>query len=928
MAISDSDQESSKDYNEGFEEEDYSSYHGSDPDYDSGADRSYSIEEETRAKLQNFSIKKKSRAGVAKDFDLSIKKDPEEMEMNFPEVDDKSYEYVQKIVKAGKLEKLKVDQCKVYLKKYGLRLSGRKDMLIQRIKEHLEILNGGGEKKYPLSSFILNCKGDACTGDVVMFEQNVYEMFNIASRSASGPPCGTRIVAGRIVKESYGAAKQQHTFTIEVLWSKGEKPLPPLHPLLIKGRNLYRLKTLRQKWEDEGERQKALMEKHSRGSLARSDREVRILEKERREMLRANRIFKKDERNKTQSQLTSTTIEIRPQQLGSSSYSGIVAPQHQQSGLNVVAEKLTSQTHGSGSVFDLEKPPIMSQQSGFLAEPQQLANQSKQSGLSVTPREKRIQLPEQSGFSPNFKAKSFQSEYKNVHVLQQLANQPKQSGLSVAPREKRIQLPEQSGFSPNFKARSFQSEYKNVHVWEGYQNQIPRYSVQSSGIPEVQLQKGDKFHIDCRKTNFHMNKYQNSINDKSRRSGMSKLLETSYHRHQLKSMNNCHPETPPQRRGFLSQQPCRYHAQGRCYYGENCKFLHETRELHGAEERRFWRKMAAEPVNVNEFRELARRALPKMYYDFYSGGAEDQHTLKENEEAFGKIIILPRILRDVSGIDLSTTVLGYNISMPVMIAPTGMHKLANPAGEIATAKAASACKTIMVYKRRDISAKLVQRAENNGYKAIVLTADSPRLGRREADIKNKLVVPQPKNLEGLLSTKSVSDGGSGLEALARGTLDPSFCWEDIRWLKSITNLPILIKGVLTHEDAIKALEVGVAGIIVSNHGARQLDYSPATISVLEEVVHAVGGKVPVFLDGGVRRGTDIFKAVALGAQAVLVGRPVLYGLAAKGEYGVRQVLEMLMDELEITMALSGCSSVKEITRSHVRTKHEQLLSML
>lgn len=253
------------------------------------------------------------------------------------------------------------------------------------------------------------------------------------------------------------------------------------------------------------------------------------------------RIFKKDERNKTQSQLTSTTIEIRPQQLGSSSYSGIVAPQHQQSGLNVVAEKLTSQTHGSGSVFDLEKPPIMSQQSGFLAEPQQLANQSKQSGLSVTPREKRIQLPEQSGFSPNFKA------------------------------------------------RSFQSEYKNVHVWEGYQNQIPRYSVQSSGIPEVQLQKGDKFHIDYRKTNFHMNKYQNSINDKSRRSGMSKLLETSYHRHQLKSMNNCHPETPPQRRGFLSQQPCRYHAQGRCYYGENCKFLHETRELHGAEERRFWR---------------------------------------------------------------------------------------------------------------------------------------------------------------------------------------------------------------------------------------------------------------------------------------------------------------------------------------------------
>ncbi|XP_039033772.1 peroxisomal (S)-2-hydroxy-acid oxidase GLO4-like [Hibiscus syriacus] len=353
--------------------------------------------------------------------------------------------------------------------------------------------------------------------------------------------------------------------------------------------------------------------------------------------------------------------------------------------------------------------------------------------------------------------------------------------------------------------------------------------------------------------------------------------------------------------------------------------------------------MEEEPVNVNEFRELARQSLPKMYYDFYSGGAEDQYTLKENEEAFHRIIIQPRTLRDASGIDLSTTVLGYNISMPVMIAPTSMQKLANPEGEIATARAASACGTIMVlstssscsleevasccnairffqlyvYKRRDISAKLVQRAENNGYRAIVVTVDSPRLGRREADIKNKLDVPPLKNLEGLLPNKFISEGGSGLEAQASGTLDASFCWEDITWLKSITSLPILIKGVLTHEDAIKSLEVGVSGIIVSNHGGRQLDYSPATISVLEEVVLAVGGKVPVFVDGGIRRGTDIFKAMALGAQAVLVGRPVVFGLAAKGEYGVKRVLEMLKDELELTMTLSGCSSVKEITRSHV-----------
>ncbi|GMI93690.1 hypothetical protein like AT3G14130 [Hibiscus trionum] len=365
--------------------------------------------------------------------------------------------------------------------------------------------------------------------------------------------------------------------------------------------------------------------------------------------------------------------------------------------------------------------------------------------------------------------------------------------------------------------------------------------------------------------------------------------------------------------------------------------------------------MEEEPVNVNEFRELARQALPKMFYDLFAGGAEDMYTLKENEEAFHRIIIRPKILRDVSSIDLSTAVLGYNISMPVLIAPTSMQKLANPEGEIATARAASACGTIMVlstssscsleevasccnairffqlyvYKRRDISAKLVQRAENNGYKAIVVTVDSPRLGRREADIKNKLVVPPLKNLEGLMPNEFIADEGSGLEALANGTLDASFCWEDISWLKSITNLPVLIKGVLTREDAIKSLEVGVAGIIVSNHGGRQLDYSPATISVLEEVVLAVGGKVPVLIDGGIRRGTDIFKAMALGAQAVLVGRPVVFGLAAKGEYGVKRVLEMLKDELELTMALSGCSSVKEISRSHVSTKHEQhLVSML
>ncbi|KAL6996224.1 hydroxyacylglutathione hydrolase glo4 [Sarracenia purpurea var. burkii] len=360
--------------------------------------------------------------------------------------------------------------------------------------------------------------------------------------------------------------------------------------------------------------------------------------------------------------------------------------------------------------------------------------------------------------------------------------------------------------------------------------------------------------------------------------------------------------------------------------------------------------MASELVNVNEFQELARQALPKMYFDFYNGGAEDQYTLRQNVEAFHRITISPRILVDVSRIDMSTTILGYHTSAPIMIAPTAMHKLAHPEGEVATARAAAACNTIMalsfpstctveevasschavrffqihVCKRRDVTAMLVQKAERNGFKAIILTVDTPRFGRREADIKNRMVVPQLKNFEGLLSIEVVLDKGSNLEAFAAGTLNPSLCWMDIQWLRSFTSLPILVKGVLTSEDAIKAVEVGVAGIVVSNHGARQLDYSPATITVLEEVVRAVGGKVPVILDGGVRRGTDIFKALALGAQAVMIGRPVIYGLAAKGEYGVQRVIEMLKDELELTMALSGCPTVKDVTRNHVRTERDRL----
>jgi (S)-2-hydroxy-acid oxidase len=353
-------------------------------------------------------------------------------------------------------------------------------------------------------------------------------------------------------------------------------------------------------------------------------------------------------------------------------------------------------------------------------------------------------------------------------------------------------------------------------------------------------------------------------------------------------------------------------------------------------------------TNVMEYQAIAKEKLPKMIYDYYASGAEDQWTLQENRNAFARILFRPRILVDVSKIDMTTTFLGFKISMPIMIAPTAMQKMAHPEGEYATARAASAADTIMtlsswatssveevastgpgirffqlyVLKDRNVVAQLVRRAEGAGFKAIALTVDTPRLGRREADIKNRFTLPPHltlKNFEGLDLGKIDKIDDSRLASYVSEQIDRSLNWKDVKWLQTITHLPILVKGVLTAEDARLAVQAGVAGIIVSNHGARQLDYVPATIMALEEVVKAAQGRVPVFLDGGVRRGTDVFKALALGASGVFIGRPVLFALAADGEAGVRKVLQMLYDEFELTMALSGCRSLKEITRDHIVT---------
>uniref|UniRef100_A0A7S2JKB2 FMN hydroxy acid dehydrogenase domain-containing protein n=1 Tax=Cyanoptyche gloeocystis TaxID=77922 RepID=A0A7S2JKB2_9EUKA len=356
-----------------------------------------------------------------------------------------------------------------------------------------------------------------------------------------------------------------------------------------------------------------------------------------------------------------------------------------------------------------------------------------------------------------------------------------------------------------------------------------------------------------------------------------------------------------------------------------------------------------DPVNVDDFHTVAKQTLPKMVYDYYASGAEDEVSLRDNRNAFQKYQFRPKILVDVSAQDLSTTILGHRTAFPILVAPTAMQCMANGQGEKATARAAASVGTIMglsswsttaleevaaaapnairffqlyVYKDRACTERLVRRAEANGYKAILLTVDTPRLGRRENDIRNRFNLPQGLTMGNFLDLVQAEmpkdQQNSGLATYVASLIDSTLNWNDIQWLQSKTRLPIVVKGVMTAEDAITAAKMGCAGILVSNHGARQLDGVPATIDVLEEVVQAVKGyPVEVYMDGGIRRGTDALKALALGAKAVFVGRPALWGLAAQGEEGVRKVLIMLRDELKLAMALVGAPTVYDIKRNMV-----------
>ncbi|HEY0754471.1 MAG TPA: alpha-hydroxy acid oxidase [Ktedonobacteraceae bacterium] len=337
-----------------------------------------------------------------------------------------------------------------------------------------------------------------------------------------------------------------------------------------------------------------------------------------------------------------------------------------------------------------------------------------------------------------------------------------------------------------------------------------------------------------------------------------------------------------------------------------------------------------EPINVFDYEILAEERMNPVYWDYFAGGSDDEITVRTNQSDFGRIRLRPRVLVNASKCDTRTSVLGAPISMPILVSPSAFHGMAHQEGECATARGVGAAGTLMIaatdssrsleeiaqvasgprwfqlylYPTREIAAGLVQRAEAAGFQAVVLTVDMPALGNRERDRRNRMTIPPPPLVR-------ANFAGIEIEGHAWSPLT----WDDVAWLRSITSLPIVLKGILAVEDALLALEYGASAIIVSNHGGRQLDGCVTGIEVLQEIVEAVAGRCEIYIDGGFRRGTDILKALALGARAVLVARPILWGLAVDGARGVQSILEMLHSELERAMILTGCSTLASINRS-------------
>ena len=335
---------------------------------------------------------------------------------------------------------------------------------------------------------------------------------------------------------------------------------------------------------------------------------------------------------------------------------------------------------------------------------------------------------------------------------------------------------------------------------------------------------------------------------------------------------------------------------------------------------------------------------------YITGAAGDELTLRWNREAYDKLRINPRVLTDVSKLDTTTTVFGVKLAHPILVAPTAYHRLVHAEGELATvrgvgaaagmmgissfattsvediAKAASGPLFFQLYIQPDrgLTREMVERAHEAGCKAICVTVDSPVAGARNREARARFALP-----EGLERPNLKPRGGQGPAAsvthrapegsIFSSVLDPSLTWKDIAWVKSISKVPVWVKGIVNPDDALRAATEGVDGVMVSNHGARNLDTLPATIDALPRIAAKVEGRVPLIVDGGVRRGTDIIKAIALGAQAVMIGRPVLYGLTVGGADGVEKVINTLRQELEMALALSGRRSLAELDASVIWT---------
>ena len=351
--------------------------------------------------------------------------------------------------------------------------------------------------------------------------------------------------------------------------------------------------------------------------------------------------------------------------------------------------------------------------------------------------------------------------------------------------------------------------------------------------------------------------------------------------------------------------------------------------------------LSEQPVNVLDYERLARQKLSQMAYDYYAGGADNEITRHENRAAYDRIQLYPRVLVGVSQRSMETHILGQVIPAPIIIAPMALAGLAHADAELATARGAgdipmavstlssrsieaiSAVATgplwfqLYVYRDRGLTRSLIDRAEAHGYQAVVLTVDVPLRGNREKDQRNRFKMPPDvklANFEGLdLQYVADKQNDSAIAAYVNAQFDPSLTWTDVDWLCSITRLPVVIKGILRADDAQHACDHGAKGIVVSNHGGRQLDGVPATIEALPHIADAVGDQVDLLVDGGIRRGTDILKAIALGAKAVMVGRPIMWGLSANGADGVHHVLEILCSEFDSAMALCGCTSISDIT---------------